>query len=793
VLGPRATSRRLVVPLVCLVFGLVAPLLPALPAGAAGCEVTGPAPGDERLPPEQRALLAVVRSLPLDVKLGQMLMTGFVGTQPDAGLLDRARRGHVGGFFLLQRNVRDAEQVRDLTARLAEAAASGSLGARPFVSTDFEGGTVNALQAVTGGTPSAADLAARGVPGVEARGTQDAALLTSLGFNVNLAPVADVLSARSEVIGSRAFSSDPEQAAALSRAYLRGLQRGNVIAVMKHFPGHGSTTGDSHVLLPRVDRSLAQLEGADLVPYQQAIAAGDVEAVMMGHLLVPAIDPDTPTSISRPAVAGLLRDRLRFDGLVMTDELKMGAISGRYSPSQAATMAVQAGVDVILADYTGAEQDAVLQALARACQSGQIPEGRVEQSAARVVRLKLAHGLAGPELTGRYEAQLRATGVPPGSRPATTRPAPPAAPAQRPVDLGGRALPPQPDGTVGRLYDEAAGSGGAGYAVLDAGGIALWEGYAAGGGPARLGYPISQRFELDGSVVQATQRGLLRWDPEKGTSEPANVLELFDRAGASLQWPGCAGPDPTAPPAPNEACALTGWLEQRGIPAAIPDDGSGGDFRHAVATRLSWLEHPALRAAYLADPAGGGAAPWPGDGALAAGLEGVPDAQIPWAAIERFGLPMSRPARFGPFLAQRFQRIVLQLWLDEVPGMPAPGTVTQVLAGELLREAGLIPQAALIPVAPDGTPGSPPQLPPPPGPPPAPAGPPGGAPSNLAGQPPAAPSATGRSDAATPTAVSPQATPTPPATATAASTPTSAPPATATPRPAPTQSPTRRP
>ncbi len=732
----RSPFRVVVLPiaLACL---LGASLLHPSPVSqAAGCEVTGPAPGEERLPAEQRAVLHVVRQLPLEVKLGQLLMMGFVGTQPDAGLLDRAGRGHVGGFFLLGRNVRDAAQVRDLTLQLSRAAADGSAGVLPFVATDFEGGTVNALRAITGGTPSASALASAGVAGVEARGTQDATILTSLGFNVNLAPVADVLSSRSDVIGSRAFSTDPEVATALSRAYLRGLQKGNVIGVMKHFPGHGATAGDSHVLLPQVARSLQQLEAADLQPYRQAIAAGEVQAVMVGHLLVPALDPEQPTSLSRATIAGLLRDRLQFDGLVMTDELKMGAIAGRYAPAQAALLAVQAGGDVILADYTAAEQDAVLQALVRACLAGQIPAGRVEQSAGRVLRLKLAHGLAGPEIARRYTTQLSAFGGPSrGARAAgqaTPTPARPATasggpPASR-VQLGGVALPPGADGAAGRWYAEGTGAsseqveGAFGYVISNAGSMAFWEAYADGG-PARFGYPISQRFELDGATFQATQRALLRWDPVRLTATPANALELFERGGALLGWPGCdALPAESSGERPEgavsaEYCSLSAWLEERGVPAAIADDGSGGDFRRAVATRLGWLEHDALRAAFLADPAGGPAAPWPGASALAGGLDGIPDREIPWGTIERYGLPMSRPERFGPFLAQRFQRGVLQLWLDEVPGMPAPGTVTPVLAGELLRAAGLIPAPALIPVALDGSPGSPPPLAAPPAPP----------------------------------------------------------------------------
>ena len=731
----------------------------AAPARAAACETTAPLPGEQGLPMERRALLALARQLPLDVKVGQLLMPGFVGTAPDLGLLDRARRGHVGGFFLLERNVRNQDQVRDLLGQLGNAAAETSMGLRPFLATDFEGGTVNALRPITGSTPSAMQLAAGGPQRVRERGVLDADALRWLGFNTNLAPVADVLTVPGGVIGTRSFSSDPGAAATLSRAYLRGLQSNGVLGVMKHFPGHGGTADDSHVLLPTVGRSLAELDAIDLVPYRQAIAAGEVQAVMVGHLLVPALDPEMPTSVSRRTVTGLLRERLGFDGLVMTDELKMGAISGRFGVGQAALAAIGAGVDVILADYTGAEQDAVQRALIGACADGSFPPGRLEQSVARVLRLKLAYNLAGPEIGARYATLL--------GRPAAPTPAPAVAeaPIQSAPDLGGLTVEGLPAGVGGRFYADAAprpadlppdAPNPFGYAITDEGGISLWTTYAAMGGPAALGYPLSQRFELEGATVQLTQRALLRWDPQSQTAVQANAFELFDRAGALLGWPGCAADAGAALPA---RCRIDAWLAAKGIPTAIADDGSRGDYRRAVATRLLWLENAAIRNAFLADPAGGPPAPWPGFEALVGGLVDTPDDAIPWAAIERNGLPMSQPQRFGPFVAQRFQRTAFQFWVDAVPGMPALGSVTRVLAGELFRDAGLVPVAALRPTTLTGDPGQLPDL--------------SGAP-----QPPPLPTPTA---APTPVSVQPTPTPVPPAaTPVASATPTPMPTSTAT-------------
>ena len=378
---------------------------------AAACQST-PSDAESLLPLDQRALFALVRALPAETRIGQLLMPGFVGTDPDPGLLERVAAGRLGGLYLIQRNVRSEVAVRGLTAALDETATVAAVGIHPFLATDFEGGTVNALRVITGNTASAIQLAARGTAGVESQGAADADALRWLGFNTNLAPVADVLTVAGGVIGTRAFATDPETAASLSRAYLRGLKSGGVIGVMKHFPGHGATADDSHALLPVVDRTLDQLADADLLPYRQAIDAGELDAVMVAHLSVPALDPESPTSLSRATIAGLLRDTLRFDGLVMTDELKMRAISARYGVVDAALMAIDAGVDVLLADWTGSDQATVYAALLDACDSGRLAAERVDRSVARILRLKLAYGLLAPDLVERYASLTAALAEP---------------------------------------------------------------------------------------------------------------------------------------------------------------------------------------------------------------------------------------------------------------------------------------------------------------------------------------------------------------------------------------------
>ena len=194
------------------------------------------------------------------------------------------------------------------------------------------------------------------------------------------------------------------------------------------------------------------------------------------------------------------------------------------------------------------------------------------------------------------------------------------------------------------------------YEVTNDGGILFADEYERLGGVGTLGHPASYRFKLgDGFTYQVTQRALLQWRPEKNAADLGNIFQMLEQAG------------------------LDDWLlREKGIPLPIKDDGAGGDWNKAKETRLSWLTNERIKAKYLANP--------------------NPDAISDWSvnrSIELYGLPMSRPERFGPFISQRFQRVAFQLWVEDIPGSPAPGTVIGVLAGDLLKQAGLVPPEGL--------------------------------------------------------------------------------------------------
>jgi beta-N-acetylhexosaminidase len=308
------------------------------------------------------------------------LLPGFVGTRPPDWLLRRIAGG-LGGVTLFARNVTDPQQVAELTARLhAE---------RPdmLVAIDEEGGDVTRLEARRGSSyPGNLALGAAGdVALTRAVAAALGADLAAAGVDLDLAPVADVNSnPDNPVIGVRSFGADPDLVAAHVAAFVEGLQAQGVAACAKHFPGHGDTSADSHTDLPVVGGGTRELEAA-LLPFRAAIRAG-VRAIMTGHLMVPALDGE-PATLSRPILTGLLRERLGFAGLVVTDGLEMAAVRATVGLEEGAVRALAAGADAVCVGGGLAGEDTVdllAGALAAAVRGGRVPEQRLAEAAGRV-------------------------------------------------------------------------------------------------------------------------------------------------------------------------------------------------------------------------------------------------------------------------------------------------------------------------------------------------------------------------------------------------------------------------
>jgi beta-N-acetylhexosaminidase len=296
-----------------------------------------------------------------------------------------ALQGGLAGVTLFGPNVHDREQLAALTASLRGAAVE------PVIAIDEEGGDVTRISHQTGSDyPGNAALGA--VDDVALTRAVYAALgadLAALGINLNLAPAVDVNSeAHNPVIGTRSFGSDPALVARHAAAAVAGMQSAGVAACAKHFPGHGSTTADSHLELATVDAPLRVLRARDLPPFEAAIAAG-VRAIMPSHLRVPELTGELPASLSREA-HDLLRRELGFTGVIVSDGLEMQAVRDRYGIPEAAVQAVIAGTDLLC---LGRDQDqlsflAVKTALVEAVRSGRLPGQRLEEAAARVDELR---------------------------------------------------------------------------------------------------------------------------------------------------------------------------------------------------------------------------------------------------------------------------------------------------------------------------------------------------------------------------------------------------------------------
>jgi len=312
----------------------------------------------------------------------QTIVTGVAGTRADDAALAAVGRD-AGAVVLMGRNVADAQQVAALTAALRTGARAGLL-----VAVDEEGGRVARLAGagIAPTLPAARELAAtRTAEQVRAAAAGVGAALRAVGVDWNFAPVLDVTAAgASTVIGDRSYSGDPATAGRYGAAFAAGLRDAGVLSTGKHFPGHGRTQVDSHVDLPVVDASLEELAETDLVPFRSAM--GDLDAIMTGHVVVTALDPHLPASLSAET-ARLLREKLGFGGLIVTDDLAMGAVASRWDLATAAEMALAGGADMAMVLPPGHAATAA-DRIAEAVESGRVPRVRLHDAVRRVLRVK---------------------------------------------------------------------------------------------------------------------------------------------------------------------------------------------------------------------------------------------------------------------------------------------------------------------------------------------------------------------------------------------------------------------
>lgn len=331
----------------------------------------------------------------LDIKIGQMLLIGFSGPQVDAQVLKEVRQGKVGSIIIFEKNIPPKNSFIALKKIIWTYQANAPIPL--FICIDQEGGRVNRLKEKYG-FPASITAAAMGKSGsldsVRFYGEATAATLAGLGINMNFAPVVDLASNPDNPIIAkygRAFSADEDSVALLAKEFIKAHHRFNVLTALKHFPGHGSSTADTHLGVADVTHTWEERE---LKPYEILIDSGYADAVMTAHIVNKKLDrTGNPGTLSHVIVTGILRERLNFGGVVFTDDMQMHAITEHYGLEQAIKLAIQAGVDVMTFsnNISGSDErtaDKVHSIIRSLVTRGVIPESRIDESFDRVMELK---------------------------------------------------------------------------------------------------------------------------------------------------------------------------------------------------------------------------------------------------------------------------------------------------------------------------------------------------------------------------------------------------------------------
>lgn len=331
-----------------------------------------------------------IKAMSLRSKIGQLFMIGFMGDDLSRGLDRSLSLIQPGGIIVFGRNIKSARQVALLNLK-AQKASLKSAKLPLFIAVDQEGGDVLRIKTKYP-LPSALALGeTRNGSLVERAGRSTGSLLRTLGFNMNLAPVLDIADpTKRSFIGTRTFGSEPQAVSQMSERFAVGLQKADILPTAKHFPGHGSIADDSHLKTPERDLSLSNMRTHDLMPF--AILQKNLRdpwAIMLAHVSYPELDPtNIPATFSYPIVTELLRKKMGFQGLILTDDIEMAGAAAIPNASERAIRAIQSGVDMIMVAWNKRLQWELVQALLSAVKRGDITEDRINLSLQRILLAK---------------------------------------------------------------------------------------------------------------------------------------------------------------------------------------------------------------------------------------------------------------------------------------------------------------------------------------------------------------------------------------------------------------------
>lgn len=337
-----------------------------------------------------------IQQMTLEQKIGQMLMVGVNGTEIDDEFIQFISECNAGAVILFGENITDSVQLTELTNSIKSCA-----GDIPFIiGMDEEGGLVTRLPEDVLSMPAALTVASSYNENYcYNAGYQIGSQVTGFGLHTGFCPVMDIwTNYENTVIGSRAFGQTTDDVCKYGIADMKGVIDSGAIPVAKHFPGHGDTVTDSHYGLPTVTKTKDELWQQELLPFQSAIE-NNVPAIMAAHILCTELDSQYPSSLSYNTVTTLLREEMRFDGVVFTDDLTMGAITEQYSLGQAGVLAVNAGCDILSVCHGYDNAKGVMNALLNAVNNGEISEERIDESVKRILKLKEAYNVTSEQIS----------------------------------------------------------------------------------------------------------------------------------------------------------------------------------------------------------------------------------------------------------------------------------------------------------------------------------------------------------------------------------------------------------
>jgi len=328
-----------------------------------------------------------VTELSIQEKIGQMIIIGMDTNYITDRIKTMITKYKIGGIILYRKNFNTYKKMLELIQQLKDLNKNNKIPL--FIAIDQEGGRVNRMPQEIQNLPSANKIALQNDESLIKKSAQlTGELLNKSGFNLNFAPVLDIKNFSNEhAIGDRCFGNNKISVAKYGIATMKALQEQGIVSVIKHFPGHGATTKDSHYFLPIINKKFKDIENEDMYPFEQAINNG-ADCLLVGHLLIKNITGFSPASLSRKFISRYIRKKYKYNGLIFTDDLKMKAIKFLYGPVNSVVKAFKAGNDIIIFRFNKDEEKNAIEKVFKLVKSGNIRESRINRSVKRIISLK---------------------------------------------------------------------------------------------------------------------------------------------------------------------------------------------------------------------------------------------------------------------------------------------------------------------------------------------------------------------------------------------------------------------